>query len=184
MKRKKQFTMAEVVVISLVTLTLAVVALSGLFKKHELYRRAVCLSHLRQIGVAIGLYTSDNLNYFPNDAEGTTVGSATLLTNHYQTSYEAWVCPSDIGVVAGSASQPFTSANLSYAYGAFGQTESCECDAPVMCDRSSQGDPTTLTPWLGNQWTHKSDGGNVLFCDGHASFRKTMHTPMLLGKNP
>ena len=26
---------------------------------------------------------------------------------------------------------------------------------------------STTTPYSGNAWTHKTDGGNVLFCDGH-----------------
>jgi prepilin-type processing-associated H-X9-DG protein len=102
----------------------------------------------------------------------------------FQSDYQAWICPSDTGVVAGSPTKPFTSANLSYAYGEFRLTENVQPDTPIACDRSSQGNPTGVTPWSNNRGTHRSDGGNVLFADGHVASRKTMAPPMYDGKNP
>src|SRR6185436_21098997 len=99
-----------------------------------------------------------------------TVATFSMLTNSFPATYRIWVCPSDSGVVSGSSFGGLTSSNLSYAYGAFGLTEAVAADTPLACDRSSAGGPTTTTPWAANAWTHKSEGGNVLYTDGHVSF--------------
>jgi prepilin-type processing-associated H-X9-DG protein len=139
---------------------------------------------MKQIGLSLRLYSGDFSERFPCDATATTLGSFGLLTNKYQTSYKTWVCPSDPGMIAGAPVHPWTSTNLSYAYGGFGLTEKTRPDTPLACDRSSDGNPTGKKPWARNQWTHKSDGGNVLFVDGCVAFQQTMPVPMYRGKNP
>lgn len=144
----------------------------------------MCLNNVKQIGLSLRLYSGDFQKRFPCDAAGTAIGSFTLLTNLYQTSYKTWVCPSDLGVYPGGPTYPLSRTNLSYAYGGFGLTEETQPDTPLICDRSSAGDPTGVTPWKYNKWTHKSDGGNVLYADGHVAWVKTMDVPMYRGKNP
>ncbi|MSR65601.1 MAG: DUF1559 domain-containing protein [Verrucomicrobiae bacterium] len=147
-------------------------------------RRAMCLNNLKQIGVSLRLYREDNSGRLPCDVNSTVLGSFALLINNYQTSYKTWICPSDPGILAGSAFNPWTTSNLSYAYGGFELTAGVQPDTPSVCDRSSSGNPTGPTPWQNNMWTHKYDGGNVLFADGHVAFVKTMTPPMYRGKNP
>lgn len=146
-----------------------------------------CVHHLKSIGLSIRLYSGDHGGWFPTDEARTTVGSFALLTNNYQTAYLMWTCPDDKGVAVGSPSQPFTSKNASYAYGGFGLSESVQPDTPIAADRSSIQTGVwgnVVSPYAGNRWTHKSNGGNVLFADGHVAFQKGFVPPMYNGKNP
>lgn len=191
---KPAVSFAEMVVLAVVVGLLAMMVHPILFyRSHghgtgEKPRRSSCLNNLKQIGLAMRLYSADYDERFPCDSAGTTVGSFALLTNKYQTSYKTWICPSDSSTIsAGSPTSPFTSNNTSYAYGGFGLSETAQPDTPIAADRSSScvgvwGD--IVSPYAGNRWTHKSDGGNVLFADGHVAFQKTFVPPMYLGKNP
>ena len=192
MREKKQrlgFTLVELVVLILVVVVLFGLIAPSLISPctncaHEKARRATCLNNIKQIGLSLRLYSGDYQKRLPCDATGTALGSLALLTNQYQTSYKTWICQSDPGMVSAGPGLPFTRINLSYAYGGFGLTEATQPDTPLVCDRSSSGDPTGPNPWSGNSWTHKSDGGNFLFADGHVAFVKTMKPPMYRGKNP
>lgn len=143
----------------------------------------MCFNNIKQIGLSIQLYAGDYGGRYPSDAAATTVGSFALLANKYQTSFKTWICRSDTGMVVGSSNQPLTRKNISYAYGGFGLTESVQPDTPIACD-STSGDVTSTMPYQGNTWTHKSDGGNVLYADGHVAFVMTMNPPMYRGRNP
>jgi len=39
-------------------------------------------------------------------------------------------------------------------------------------------------PYANNKWTHKTDGGCVLFADGHVAWQREFRPPMYNGKNP
>lgn len=164
-------------------LSIGGILLPALNEAREKARRATCMSNLKQIGISLYLYSQDNKGRFPTDAAWSTLGSYGLLTSKYQTSYETWVCPSDAGIVPGSSFASLTAKNVSYAYNGFGLTEAVQPDTPIAADRSS-GDIRSSKPFAGNTWTHKSDGGNVLFADGHVAFQKTFIPPMYNGKNP
>jgi len=157
-----------------------------LIRAREQRNRAICMNNLKQIRLAMMLYSNTSREEYPCDSSRSTLGSYALMTNDYQSSFKTWVCPSDLGVVIGSPSKPFTSRNVSYAYGGFGFNdikEGVQPDTPVITDRTS-GNIRSDTPWSNNTWTHRSDGGNVAFADGHVEFIKLMKVPMYNGKNP
>lgn len=129
------------------------------------------------------LYSGDNSERFPCDPAETTVGTFALMFSNYVGAYSALICPSDVGVRPGSSLQPLSAKNLSYAYNGFGLTESVQPDTPLIADRTS-GNIRSSHPYDGNRWTHKQDGGFVLFADGHAAWTKTLQPPMYRGKNP
>ncbi len=156
----------------------------------EKAQRAHCLCSTMQIGLSMRLYSGDNRDRFPCDAAWTVLGSYALMTNSYQTSLRVWVCPSDncgpggCGLHwGGSIENPFLKTNIGHAYGGFGLTEQTQPDTPMACDRTS-GNIRSKTPYVGNTRTHKQDGGNVLFVDGHVAFAKFFPVPMYNGKNP
>lgn len=184
------FTLAELLVITGVGLLLLAIVIAFMQHRQSHYghRRPPCLNNLKQIGLAMRLYSGDNNGYFPCAGSPPDVlKSYALMTNSYQTSYKTWICPQDTSVVPGSPSRSFTNKNVSYAYGGFGLTESVQPDTPIAADRSSVLTGTwgnTTSPYAGNVWTHKSDGGNVCFADGHVAFQKGFVPPMYRGKNP
>ena len=177
------FTLVELLVIAAVGLLFIGVILAVVPQRIEAKRRSTCLNNLKQIGLAMRLYSGDCTEKFPCDKAVTTVGSFALLTNTYQTNYKTWICPRDKGVTSGSSDRTFTSKNVSYAYGGFGLSETVQPDTPVACDRTT-GNLTSARPYDGNRWTHKTAGGNVLFADGHVAWKQTMDVPLYHGKNP
>jgi len=183
-RTRRAFTLVELLVITAVGLMLLAIVFAVLQQKREHERRrARCIGNLKHIGLAMRLYSGDNKERFPTDQAATTIGSFALLTNTYQTAYKVWTCRADIGVTAGSPTQPFTRANVSFAYGGFGLTETVQPDTPLACDRTT-GNITSANPWSGNKWTHRSTGGFVVYADGHVAWVTNMEPPMYRGKNP
>jgi len=165
----------------------------------EKARRAGCLCNLKSLGLAIRLYSVEQNERFPTDALKTTVSSFALLTNAYLTpqkenvvylsSHKTLMCPTDTGVSSCGWGGPrgpanvFVPCRVSYAYGGFGLSETAQPDTPIACDRTT-GDLRSARPYANNKWTHKTDGGCVLFADGHVAWQREFRPPMYNGKNP
>ena len=67
---KKGFTLIELLVVIAIIAILAAMLLPALSRAREKARQAVCISNLKQIGIALFLYAEDNNGYIPRYIDG------------------------------------------------------------------------------------------------------------------
>jgi len=196
MRRNKGFTLIELLVVVAIIAILAAMLLPALAKAREKARRSVCIANLKQIGLALRMYSADYREFFPCTAAGasqTAIGDFTLLVPRYISTQKSYICPSDLVHKTGSyAGTGETSAELgaanmtlvdtvgrsdnvgcSYAY-AFNCTEQTDPDTVIACDKAGDAGAVFSKIKLneGSQYTtnHLKAGVNALYVGGHSQW--------------
>jgi len=104
MKKKQGFTLIELLVVIAIIAILAAMLLPALARAREQARRAVCISNLKQIGLAMKMYSQDYREFFPRTSsaigvattESTAAASFNLLYPKYISAEKTFICPSDL----------------------------------------------------------------------------------------
>lgn len=144
----------------------------SLSRARETAQRVQCASNMRQIGMAILLYTNENRGEYPPKLEDL------LLTQDINSL--VFVCPSTNDTAAPGATGPAqapnlsTGGHLSYVYVGAGLTNSTSAETIILYE------PMT---------NHGGDGMNVLYGDGHVEFQTQAEAARLItelnaGHNP
>jgi len=114
----------------------------------EKARRINCTNNLKQIGLAIRMYSQDNNEHFP-PYDGVK-GLEMLRAGGYLENVKMYICPSTTDIIPDNAE--ITEENCSYHYrGGFKESDSV--DLAIAWDKE----------------TNHTKYGNILFLDGHAS---------------
>jgi prepilin-type processing-associated H-X9-DG protein len=154
-------------------LLMASILVPSLGRARETANRVKCAANMRQIGLAILLYSNENRGAYPPRLED-------LLLTQDITS-QAFVCPSTPDTPApGTSPQTFaqnlsTGGHLSYVYVGADMTNTTASPATIVLYEAMTN--------------HANDGMNVLYGDGHVEFQTAAEAQRILnelnsGHNP
>lgn len=93
---RKAFTLIELLVVIAIIATLAAILFPVLAKAKEAAKRTVCINHIRELGMAVSMYTTDNEGY-PHMSSPSTTSPRTRWADYiyqYVNDEKIFNCPS------------------------------------------------------------------------------------------
>jgi prepilin-type processing-associated H-X9-DG protein len=167
------------VVIGIVGVIIAIL-LPALSRVRAQSRATVCLSNLRQIGLAVAMYANANRGYFPKNAHAGADQSWLAGLYRFGASPAVRLCPSDDRDPTPPAATSYVTNNYTVAPRPYTRITSVRRTSVTIyaaeAHASKSGDHFHATGYTTPDNVESEIavrrhalGGNYLFCDGHAS---------------
>ncbi len=169
MKKSRGFTLIELLVVIAIIAILAGMLLPALSQAREKARRISCTSNLKQIGLAIRMYSQEFRERFPQ--LGGASGLEQLRSGGYLENVKLYTCPSTTDTIGDGGPIAVNAAGLGTSYMYAGNlNENTSVDSSLARDRD----------------TNHIKYGNVLFVDGHVQgfAGATWTNPTNMGSSP